>query len=583
MAINSVKPNGSKLDLELTTTLKLCKSVNTPRSIAVFMLLDNAQYEDYLNLELTADNYLENQHNKFADDYLVTSVLAKSINLPLNIDRKAVSLAKFREAEEMCKATNLRLSCLTSHEEPSFVNEVRRMIGRILGPLNSNALNFIEKSMKFGPGATTVTRGKGTCLSENFDSRIELTQELYPYARSIMGEQWSNSIKEFDIVPGSKFTTVSKNAKTDRGICTEPPLNMFCQLGVGAFIRKRLRIFGLDLKKGQSLNGQLAGLAKKLNLCTIDLSMASDTIAYQVIKLLIADDWFKLLCTFRSPCCFVDGEFISLEKFSSMGNGFTFELETLVFYSIVLISCDTDRWHHVATYGDDIICPQEHSGEVIKNLEFLGFSVNNDKSFLAGNFFESCGQDYFNGIDVRPFFLRQKKKSHLPYPLQIANLIRLYSHSRGAGFYCDAKFKSVWLDTFKLIPKFWKVRVPAIFGDQGVISSRIEYESVNGPCANQRLTDGLEGFKIKILLASPVKHYNSTFSVLMMKLFEAKNLTQTNLNLDLGHVQRDFYRNKEVVRGFLGLPRTKTSTYLEWTVGFEWHTVSLSSDTRLTP
>jgi hypothetical protein len=93
-----------------------------------------------------------------------------------------------------------------------------------------------------------------------------------------------------------------------------------------------------------------------------------------------------------------------------MGNGFTFELETLIFYVICAVCCElhglTPRGA-VHVYGDDLIIPTTVAGTALSLLKYLGFTPNAKKTFLSGVFRESCGGDYFEGADVRPFFLKE--------------------------------------------------------------------------------------------------------------------------------------------------------------------------------
>jgi hypothetical protein len=103
----------------------------------------------------------------------------------------------------------------------------------------------------------------------------------------------------------------------------------------------------------------------------------------------------------------VDGTWVRLEKFSSMGNGFTFELETLIFWAISSGVQDAHNEWNVHVYGDDIIIPSESFDDVKHALEFFGFSLNKEKSFKDGAFRESCGSDYFNGVAVRPYYIEE--------------------------------------------------------------------------------------------------------------------------------------------------------------------------------
>ena len=161
---------------------------------------------------------------------------------------------------------------------------------------------------------------------------------------------------------------------------------------------------------------RLARLASagRLSCATIDLSNASDTVAYQLVKLVLPPDWFELLISLRAPFTDMDGKRVRLEKFSSMGNGFTFALETLLFWTL----CDTvsnGEAQVLRVFGDDIIVDTAHAKACVKALEFFGFTPNAKKTFLEGPFRESCGGDYFNGVSVRAVYVKNLPDEP-PYP-----------------------------------------------------------------------------------------------------------------------------------------------------------------------
>jgi hypothetical protein len=92
------------------------------------------------------------------------------------------------------------------------------------------------------------------------------------------------------------------------------------------------------------------------------------------------------------------------EKFCSMGNGFCFPLQTLLFASVCFAAgmISSQDPYDFRVYGDDIIVRQDRALLVIELLSELGFRLNRDKSFLFGPFRESCGADWYKGQDVRP-------------------------------------------------------------------------------------------------------------------------------------------------------------------------------------
>jgi hypothetical protein len=139
--------------------------------------------------------------------------------------------------------------------------------------------------------------------------------------------------------------------------------------------------------------------------------MASDTLSFNTVAWLLPQSWFRYLNDVRCPGYRLKGgPVLKYAKFSSMGNGATFGLETLIFYAAVR-AVGSKRG---TAYGDDLIIESELYPALIKLLRFLGFIPNEDKSFAEGPFRESCGKDYFNGVDVTPFYLRSTEDWDIP-------------------------------------------------------------------------------------------------------------------------------------------------------------------------
>lgn len=359
----------------------------------------------------------------------------KRKDLDIGVDKRAVALGKFRDSEQQCREMNHVFRrwasgefCFPPDVEAMFFR-AQRTIARILGPVPSlSSLNF-----GFGPGATTQTKRKISSARSKLSQKFCCSEDLIHIAPQLLSEMpaWlpeegepmsvDNTFDEqgklissvvtqrvfvdIDIHP-CRLSFVPKNAKADRGICTEPSLNVMFQRGVGQYMTQRLMHFGVNLLD-QSLNKDLAREGSRSGaLATLDLSMASDLISVEVVHHLLPLDWALFLSNGRSSLCEVEGEVVKLQKFSSMGNGFTFPLESLIFYALAKAACEDDE--RVSVYGDDIIVPTERYTAVTKVLHAAGFEVNLSKSYASGPFRESCGGDYFLGTDIRPFYLRDR-------------------------------------------------------------------------------------------------------------------------------------------------------------------------------
>ena len=80
---------------------------------------------------------------------------------------------------------------------------------------------------------------------------------------------------------------------------------------------------------------------------------------------------------------------------SSMGNGFTFEL-----MSLILLGVTRFYSANSSVFGDDIIVPLDVAPEVVEAITGLGFLVNKRKSFFDGITRESCGAFMVADVEV---------------------------------------------------------------------------------------------------------------------------------------------------------------------------------------
>jgi hypothetical protein len=206
----------------------------------------------------------------------------------------------------------------------------------------------------------------------------------------------------------NKISFVPKTAKTLRSVAVEPLLNGFVQKGIDEVLRLRLKRSNLDLTDQDrnvewARQGSLDDSAD--GFVTIDLSAASDSISIGLCREVLPPDWFYLLDRTRSKNYLLDGRLARYEKFCSMGNGFCFPLETLLFAAACSACGCGQPGIDFSVYGDDIIVRKKHADRLLSFLDAIGFSVNSEKTFLLGPFRESCGGDWFHGEDVRPFIL----------------------------------------------------------------------------------------------------------------------------------------------------------------------------------
>ena len=487
-------------EIEVGVFKRLARAVNSPFAHEQLKRVEEGNW-----LGIATAPMPDTASESFPDDYLLQQVFRKNPKMPINVDRKAAAIDKWKVAEAACRNTNdlIRL-CQTDFAQqqraslaihPEVLSGIRRTIKKVLGPLDTRALQVIEAKTRFGPGATFHCAGKDLTPNKKLQSKIGLTPSLVKFVGSLEPYAWLTTTSGYALTRGSRACTVSKDALTDRFIAIEPALNMRWQLGIGGFIRQRLKsVFSLDLDNQADVNRALVRVAEALGLATIDLESASDSVALLLVRYLFPHDWVRLLEAFRSPEMLVDGQWLQLEKISSMGNGFTFELETLLFFAVA-----KQFEEKPAVFGDDIIVPQACAADVIRTLNVLGFSVNRKKTFLAGSFFESCGVDVWRGQDVRPFYLKKgEDETDLTSSIiRMVNSIRRYASSRYSDHGCDSRFLPAWLYAHARSEDASRTFIPNGMGDDGVVRNRDE-------CNPVKLPYGWQGFKGRIWARRPV-------------------------------------------------------------------------------
>jgi hypothetical protein len=504
-----------------SVSLELCEAVDSPRSLAVHLLLKAGEYAQLVNLEVNPDNY--DEPKRFADDYLVSKFLSKYPDFSHEeLDPEGKALESFFKFEDICKETNIRFKSLDldpSLWDPSSANIFKLARRKIKSVLRDPDLVRISDGFGWGPGATTSASGNRTSAYVKFAQRLDVTSNTLIMGHCCVNSTpaWVNCQLQtdqfpsvdvhltkdaFNIVRGNEIVFVPKNAKTHRIIAKEPHVNSYLQKGFGAEIRRLLRIHaGVDLKD-QTLNQRLAKHGSLHgDLATIDLQGASDTISHELVRYLLPEKWYVLLDQIRSKQGFLrkKGSWISYQKFSSMGNACTFELESLIFWALCKSCLEVNGGEQTLNvYGDDIVVPTMHYAAVAKVLSFAGFTINAQKSFSSGRFRESCGKDYFDGIDVRPIFLKENI-SNVESLFKLANSIRRYAHRRNFNCGCDHRLLNCWQHVVDRIPEpFRNLKIPDGFGDSGLVVNLDEA----CPSRPQR---GWGGWLFKGLVRLPLK------------------------------------------------------------------------------
>lgn len=451
-------------------------------------------------LRVTSDGYLERKPDipscmqgtdTFRREWFAYNLLRKrSDNSPAAYGkRKRAALRSFIASESKCKGSrSMSLGGLDRYSARVLLR-AQQIMSDILGPCDGTWLELCE----FTAGAST-SRNRGSAhpaLKYDISIIPHVTNLAVPYLQAYVascpeahrvalmypGCYSTDSLcpvasdrPYYTVVPGAHLNLVPKDYETERVTLQEPDWNMFLQKGVGNHIRSRLKsLFGIDLNS-QSRNQQLA-YAGSCNgsVGTMDLKSASDLISLGFASFIIPADWYEVLYALRSPVYWSGKKWRKLEKLCSMGNGFTFELESAMFYSLAQAVVDvlqpTER--RVSIFGDDIIVASSVCGYLAVILERCGFLVNSAKSYWGHvPFRESCGKHYHHGIDVSPVYVKEDLSDPF-YLMQLVNQLRQWNGDVNlpvGRFRSDVELDILWVA--QKLPAEYRNQVPLSYGPQ---------------------------------------------------------------------------------------------------------------------
>lgn len=375
---------------------------------------------------------------------------------------------------------------------------------------------------KFGPGSVQErnVRGRlGKLRSFQFDPILDLF--LFSIPTWKYGTEKDHGLSVDRVIPDpttwtpargvssriARLMFVPKNLKTARSICMEPNTLMFFQQGMMSEIlrlidRSPLSNF-IDIRD-QSRNKYLSSVGSySSEIDTIDLSAASDSVSFELVKYIFPMSWLPPMIATRSHSCILpSGEIHRLKKFAPMGSALCFPTQCIIFASVCIYAAclytyeveDADMqfldwlprnvnrvlsyfrsrpgyykryFQPLAIYGDDICVDRRLTPIVRSILSRLGFVVNDDKSFTSSQAFrESCGGFYLNGNDITPLYFRVKGvKRHLSAS-HVASQVHLINECSKRKYFTLKRFLihslSTW-ESHKNLKNKFSVRNPIPF------------------------------------------------------------------------------------------------------------------------
>jgi hypothetical protein len=386
--------------------------------------------------------------------------LLKKVELPCTPEREKAALDRYLRVEEELR-TREDSGEWTDADYVEFSRMAVFLFGSPLSVVDQMVYNS-EILPKHGPGKVSdKLEGNQKWTLPTWTERLE---GIFPYVDfGLPNHRYWEMNPEYlppESEPPVKVVMVPKTLKTPRVIAVEPTHMQYMQQGLLIALVQALEgphnpfpVLGFsDQLPNQELarRGSLQG-----DLATIDLSDASDRVLNSLVMngLVRRFPWLrKALDATRSRTSVMpDGTLVGLRKFASMGSAVCFPIEALVFATIAMMGVQRSMGRSltkkdlksllgsVRVYGDDIIVPTVHANHVVEELTRFGLAVNHSKSFLEGNFRESCGGDFFLGEWVTPIRCKKDLPRSWSDAAGVASWVELSNNLHLAGYWETAQ------------------------------------------------------------------------------------------------------------------------------------------------
>lgn len=320
-----------------------------------------------------------------------------------------ITFSKFKDLQK--RLANHEMRGIT-HRAFIVVQRARRIVKRILADFDPIPT---DSDCRFSNRATVGNPASDAYLDHKLADPITGSPEHIKwfkshlrnagYLRDVLTKCSPLGTAMLEVCESLPLVGVPKSYKSLRLIQPNTLIGSYYTYGLGRILVAALKQEGLDIRKLQNIHKRLAcDASKHRKLVTADMSSASESFLWSLICRLLPRKWLRAVNRGRIRYFTQSGHRYNYCSFMAMGIGFTFPLQTLLFYAIVKACCELGNVRgRVSVYGDDLIYPTDAHRYISAVLQDVGMTFNKDKTFVGSNFRESCGGDYYHGLDVRPF------------------------------------------------------------------------------------------------------------------------------------------------------------------------------------
>jgi len=364
---------------------------------------------------------------------------------------------RFKSSQFSCCLQNLQIKQMTWKGSPSLLNilliaaglidEACAQVDAALTIAEDGCFLYDDYEGSHRIPVTGFNVGPGVCANTEYTDLFSKFEKGGTFAVSHKGDDKTgrvqqilvehllanhNGLKKLGLRKVSQAAVencyVPKKKDVSRDIAPQLNGDLMLQFPLAYYLEEVLKYFNIDLSKQPQINREMArkgslyggfnsaliDLGRRRTVpiwCTLDLKSASNIVGVKLCELLFPEWIFTHMMASRCDNI-VDrhsGEHVALECMATMGNAFCFPMQTLVFAAIVkacnIVSDIPKHWFSV--FGDDIIVDQSVYSLVVKTLSEMHMIPNTKKSFASGYFRESCGGDFYKGMQVRPVSPRE--------------------------------------------------------------------------------------------------------------------------------------------------------------------------------